>query len=165
MIEIAHQDLTDLQIKALAIAEDAMNDFYDPYSGFAVGAALATPDGKIFRGVNVGNAAYGSTICAERAAVVSAYSQGLRIFNCLAIIARGKDFDTKDVTGPCGACRQMIYEMEQVSGRSVDIVLSTTKMDKIVIANIRELLPLAFGPLDLGVDISKFRVERLNPDK
>jgi cytidine deaminase len=144
----------------LAVAEDAMNDFYDPYSEFSVGAALATPDGKIFRGVNVGNAAYGSTICAERSAIVHAYSKGYRIFECLAIIARGKDFDTKDVTGPCGACRQMMYELQQVSGTELKVVMSTTRKDKIVIATMDELLPLAFGPLDLGMDISKFRKER-----
>jgi cytidine deaminase len=69
-----------------------------------------------------------------------------------------KIFDTKEVTAPCGPCRQMLYELAQVSGvdKSFEVVMSTTKKDKITIATIGELLPLAFGPKDLGVDVSAY---------
>lgn len=86
-----------------------------------------------------------------------ANSEGERKYASIAVIGRGKDFDTKDVTGPCGSCRQMLYEASQVSGTDLEIILSTTKKDKIVITTIKELLPLAFGPLDLGIDITEYR--------
>jgi cytidine deaminase len=75
------------------------------YSGFAVGAALLTPDGAIHTGVNVENASYGLTICAERVALVKAVSEGAREFAALAIVA-----DTSVPTPPCGACRQLLWE-------------------------------------------------------
>jgi cytidine deaminase len=75
------------------------------YSGFAVGAALLTPDGAIYTGVNVENASYGLTICAERVALVKALSEGAREFAALAIVA-----DTSVPTPPCGACRQLLWE-------------------------------------------------------
>lgn len=74
-----------------------------------------------------------------------------------AINARGETFDTKEVTGPCGSCRQVLYEISQVSGCDLKVILSTTKKDKIVITTIRELLPLAFGPVDFGIDIRKYQ--------
>ena len=105
----------------------------------------------------VENAAYGSTICAERAAILAANAQGYRAFDSLAIIARGADFEASDVTAPCGSCRQNLYEVSQIAGRDLEVVLSTTKKDKIILTSIKELLPLGFGPRDLGIDVSRFR--------
>jgi len=79
------------------------------------------------------------------------------MFRSIAVIGRGQDFKTKKVTGPCGSCRQMLYEASEASGNDLEIILSTTDKDQIVITSIGELFPLAFGPLDLGVDVTKYQ--------
>ncbi len=157
MRESKYELLTKAQRKLIDAAEGAMHTAYNPYSKFYVGAALLTQGGEIISGSNVENAAYGSTICAERAALLRANAQGQRLFTAIAVIARGNNFDTTAVTGPCGSCRQMIYEAAQVSGKNIEVILSTTKKDKIVITNINDLLPLAFGPKELGVDIEQYK--------
>ena len=78
---------------------------YVPYSHFPVGAALECRDGTVFTGCNVENAAYGSTICAERTAIVKAVSEGHRDFVRIAIAGKSKDFCV-----PCGSCRQVMME-------------------------------------------------------
>ncbi|MCK9345135.1 MAG: cytidine deaminase [Candidatus Pacebacteria bacterium] len=157
MRNIFFDELSQIQQNALLAAAEAMENAYNPYSHFYVGATLIAEDGTLISGSNVENAAYGSTICAERAAILAANAVGLRKFRGIAIIARGETFDTNTVTAPCGSCRQMLYELSQVSGGDFGFVLSTTKMDKIIITSIKELLPLAFGPLDIGIDISKYQ--------
>lgn len=81
----------------------------------------------------------------------------IRMFDKVAIIARGEDFNTTEVTAPCGSCRQNLYESAQISERDLEIIMATTNQEKIIIASINELLPLAFGPKDLGIDIGKFQ--------
>lgn len=84
-------------------ATRAMAQAYCPYSKFQVGAALATTSGLAFTGVNVENASYGLTVCAERVALGNAISAGQREFAMLAIATRGG-------APPCGACRQVLAE-------------------------------------------------------
>ncbi|MFA5987345.1 MAG: cytidine deaminase [Candidatus Paceibacterota bacterium] len=160
---VTYKDLTHVQQKALDAADHASRLYpYCPYSKFYVGAALYTHDGRevvVGAGANIENAAYGSTICAERVAICVA-RMSLRKFVGIAIIAHGKDFDTTDITGPCGSCRQNLFEFAQLCGidpSRFKVVLSTTKMDKIIVTNMGELLPLGFGPLNLGIDISEFQ--------
>ncbi|MFH1193883.1 MAG: cytidine deaminase [bacterium] len=155
--KIAYEALTSWQRKTLDLASEVLKNAYNPYSHFSVGAALAAVDGKFFGGANVENAAYGSVICAERSAIVSAYAQGSCSFKALAVIGRGKDYDLQDVITPCGGCRQMIHEAQDVSENKIIIVLSNTKKDKIVLTDIGTLLPYGFGPVALGIDISGFR--------
>ena len=96
--------MNDLEL--YKIAEDARKNAYAPFSGFRVGAALLTGDGKVFTGVNVENSSYGATICAERTAFVKAISEGERDFAAIAISAG-------DIPSlPCGICRQFMYEFE-----------------------------------------------------
>ena len=79
---------------------------YVPYSKFPVGAALLCEDGSVFTGCNVENAAYGSTICAERTALVKAISEGHRDdWTTLAVAGNSADY-----CWPCGACRQTLFE-------------------------------------------------------
>ena len=157
MKEIKYDDLFSVEKELLSEAERAMEGAYNPYSNFFVGAAVLTKEGKIISGSNVENCAYGSVICAERAAILRANAMGYRIFDSIAIIARGLDFDTKEITGPCGSCRQVIFEFSQIADKDIKVILSTTNKDKIVISSINELLPLGFGPKDIGVDLSRFK--------
>ena len=152
-----YEQLSDLQHRALDEALRVLENSYNPYSHFYVGACLISTDEQLISGTNFENSAYGSTICAERSAVLRANAMGIRHFRSIAIIARGEDFDTTEITGPCGNCRQVLYEISQVSGCDLQVILSTSKKDKIVVTTIRELLPLAFGPVDLGIDIKKYQ--------
>lgn len=86
-------------------ARAAREHAHASYSHFKVGAALLADDGQVFTGCNVENATYGLTICAERVAVFKALSEGVRKFAMIAIITA-----THDLTPPCGACRQIIWE-------------------------------------------------------
>lgn len=86
-------------------ALEAKRFAYVPYSGFHVGAAVLTPDGKIYTGCNVENASYGASICAERTAIVKAVSAGESHISAIAITS-----DSEDLTFPCGICRQVIAE-------------------------------------------------------
>lgn len=151
------EELEPAQQKLLAAAEKAMEQAYNPYSKFYVGAALRTQGGLVFPGCNVENAAYGPTICAERSAIVSAVSAGHTAYCSIAIIARGEQFKTKQVTGPCGPCRQMLFEAMQVGESDIEVILSTTDKDKIVVTSAKRLLPWGFGPKDLNVDVSTYR--------
>ena len=89
-------------------AVDARKNAYAPYSGFTVGAALLTADGRIFAGCNVENAAYSPTLCAERVALGAAIAAGVRDFVAIAVIG-GRGEALAD-TPPCGVCRQTLSE-------------------------------------------------------
>lgn len=113
---------------------------YVPYSGFPVGAAICCEDGTVFTGCNVENAAYGSTICAERTALVKAVSEGHR--DDLARIAVAGN--SADYCWPCGPCRQMLYEFNP------DMTVLVARGDgEFVSLSLRELMPHGFGPKDL----------------
>jgi cytidine deaminase len=89
-----------------------------PYSGFAVGAALETPDRVVVTGCNIENATYGLTICAERVAMFTALAAGHRRFTRIAVVA-----DTAEPTPPCGACRQILWEF----AGDIEIVLANLR--------------------------------------
>lgn len=115
---------------------------YTPYSNFQVGAALECKDGRIFRGCNVENAAYGLCNCAERTAFFSAFAHGYKPgdFAALAVIGQ-----TDGPIAPCGACRQVILEL---GGNDLPIVLTNLKGD-ILETTAAGQLPNAFGGWDL----------------
>lgn len=137
-------------------AEKAMATAYSPYANFAVGAALLTIDNKIITGSNVENASASLTVCAERSAIVRANAMGQRHFKAVAVIAQGSEAVAKEVIAPCGACRQMLFESSQISGIDLEVIMSNIQKDKIVVAKISELLPLPYGPKDLGVDVKNY---------
>lgn len=90
-------------------AMQAMQNAYVPYSGFKVGAALLTKAGKVYRGCNIENAAFGPSNCAERTAFFKAVSEGERDFAAIAVVG-GKDGIVTDIFPPCGVCRQVMQE-------------------------------------------------------
>ena len=105
-----------------------------PYSGFKVGAALETADGRIVTGCNVENATYGLTVCAERVAMFTALAAGHRRFRRIAVVA-----DTAAPTPPCGACRQILWEF----GGNLEIHLANLTSLKGT-HRLKDLLPLPF---------------------
>ena len=122
-------------------AQQAQTRAYCPYSHYAVGAALLTGDGEVIQGANVENASYGLTICAERAALFAAVSQGKQHFQAIVV-------STTDGGTPCGACRQVLNEFNpHIKVITVDhqgTVVHSTTLDK--------LLPSAFGPQNLDLN-------------
>ncbi len=97
-MENRHQDL-------IRRAKEARELAYAPFSGFQVGAALECRDGSVYTGCNVENASYSVTICAERAALARAVSDGRRDFVRIAVISNREEF-----CYPCGTCRQALFE-------------------------------------------------------
>lgn len=120
--------------KLIIAARKAMKNSYSPYSKFRVGAAVLTNKGNIYAGTNVENISYGLTICAERAAICNAVSNGEKKFKAVAVIS-----DSAECIPPCGACRQIINEF----GRDIDIIMSSFS-GKIKVVKIAELIPAAF---------------------
>mgnify|MGYP003292721058 CR=1 FL=1 len=127
------QELIDLAFQMLGRS-------YVPYSGFPVGAALVCSDGSVFTGCNVENAAYGSTICAERTALVKAVSEGHRDdLERIAVVGNSTDF-----CWPCGSCRQMLYEFNP----NMTILVANGDRDFVSLP-LCQLLPHGFGPKSL----------------
>ncbi len=128
----------------LAIAQ--LKYSYTPYSGFKVGAALLTADGKFYTGCNIENAAYSPTNCAERTAFFKAVSEGERDFRAICIVG-GKDGVLTEYAAPCGVCRQVM--MEFCNPDTFQIILATGK-EQYEVFTLRGLLPLGFGPDNLA---------------
>ncbi len=122
----------------IAAALDVRRRAYAPYSGYRVGAALLAEDGSVFAGGNVENASYGATICAERAAAVSAVSAGQRRFSAVAIA-------TANGGSPCGMCRQVLFEF----GPEMTVIMVDAAGAITFEGSLAELLPLGFGPQHL----------------
>ena len=118
----------------IRIATEARSCSLAPFSNFLVGAALRTEAGKVFTGCNIESASYGLTVCAERVAIWKALSECERDFSDLVIVV-----DTKQLTPPCGTCRQIIWEY----CKHARITLANLKGESEVV-DIRELLPKAF---------------------
>ena len=129
--------------KLMDQAFDMLSRSYVPYSGFPVGAALLCSDGTVFTGCNVENAAYGSTICAERTALVKAVSEGHRD-DLIAIAIAGR---SEDYCWPCGACRQMLYEFNPAM-----TVLVAKGSGDFVSLPLSRLMPHGFGPKSLKIE-------------
>lgn len=116
-------------------AMDARENAYARYSGYQVGAALLTLSGDIFTGVNVENAAYPVTMCAERTAVFKAVSEGEREFKAVAVA-------TDNGGSPCGSCRQVLAEF----GLETLVMLVDSNGNVVEEKPLAEYLPNAFTP-------------------
>lgn len=134
------------QIQALIRDAFAAQKFaYTPYSHFNVGAALLTKSGKVYTGCNIENAGYTATNCAERTALFKAVSEGERQFTAIAIVGSLQGQTNTLVTGPCGVCRQALYEF---GGPGLTVIMAKSADDYIV-TTLGELLPYGFGPANL----------------
>ena len=111
-----------------------------------VGAALLTKSGKLYTGCNIENAAYGPSNCAERTAFFKALSEGEKEFEMIAIVGGPKDKEL-EICAPCGVCRQVM--MEFCDYETFEIILGKSE-DDYQTYMLKELLPLGFGPKNLG---------------
>ncbi|MBP9675207.1 MAG: cytidine deaminase [Anaerolineaceae bacterium] len=124
--------------KLIESARAARTWAYTPYSHYAVGAALLTESGKIYEGVNIENAAYPTSICAERVAVFKAVSEGERDFSAIVVM-------TDNGGTPCGSCRQVLAEFGLTTRVIIVDVTGKIHLD----TTVDGLLPKAFRPEDL----------------
>lgn len=142
-------ELTAETRKELICAAFAARKFaYTPYSHFRVGAALLARNGKVFTGCNIENAGYTPTNCAERTALFKAVSEGETRFSAIAIVGSLEGKTNELVTGPCGVCRQALYEF---GGPSLIVIMARSEDDYIE-TTLGELLPYGFGPKNLEMD-------------
>ena len=131
-ISSEYQSLIDL-------ANEARKRAYVPYSNYPVGSALRTKSGRVFTGVNVENAAYPTTMCAERIAIFKAVSEGEREFEAITVV-------TDNGGSPCGSCRQVLAEF----GLDTVVLIADGNGTLLKEMTVSELLPEAFTPVHLG---------------
>lgn len=125
-------------------AKEATNNAYANYSRFYVGAALLLNDGTVVIGANQENAAFPSGLCAERSAIFAAQSQfPEHAIIALAVAARNDNGFLTQPISPCGACRQVILEMEDRYKQTIKIMLFGTA-GIYCVDSIKDLLPLSF---------------------
>lgn len=129
--------------KLIQMAIEARRWAYAPYSHYPVGAALLTSSGRMYDGVNVENAAYPSTMCAERVAVFKAVSEGEQQFDAIAVV-------TENGGSPCGSCRQVLAEF----GLDLVVLIADQTGRLVTETSLSDLLPHAFRPDDLPAQSS-----------
>lgn len=137
--------MTDTELVAQAI--EARARAYTPYSHFAVGAALLCADGSVYQGCNIENAAYTPSNCAERTAFFRAVFDGHRDFAAIAVVGGPEGRPISELCAPCGVCRQVM--MEFCDPKTFRIVLAASP-EKPVDRTLEQILPLGFGPDNLG---------------
>lgn len=120
----------------VSAAREVRERAFAPYSGFFVGAAVQTEDGRIFTGCNVEISSYSHTCCAERVAVFKAVSEGARRIVACAVVT-----DVSPPVSPCGACRQVLHDF----GSDMVLILASTGGDRREVP-LKQLLPDAFEP-------------------
>lgn len=121
------------------LANEARQKAYVPYSNYPVGSALRTKSGRIYTGVNIENAAYPQTMCAERVAIFKAVSEGEKEFEAISVV-------TDNGGSPCGGCRQVLAEF----GLDTVVLLADKDGRLVKETTVKELLPEAFTPEKLS---------------
>lgn len=148
-IDYIEYDSTEMLIpedrQLLDKATIACESAYAPYSGFSVGAALLLADGQIILGNNQENSVYPSGLCAERVALfaASANHPGIPII-AIAITATTHRFVMDGPVTPCGSCRQVLVEYEQLHRRPIRIIMSGPSGIVRIIEGTGGLLPFLF---------------------
>ena len=142
MTNLTLEEKKELIRMALRAREGA----YAPYSDFLVGAALRAEDGRVFTGCNVENAAFTPTSCAERTALFKAVSEGVTRFTDIAVVGARRGEVNKQITSPCGVCRQALFEF---GGPELNVIMARTP-DDFIERSMDELLPFGFGPSNVA---------------
>ncbi len=142
MTGLTREEKQELIRAAFAAREKA----YVPYSDFLVGAALRAADGRIYTGCNVENAAFTPTSCAERTALFKAVADGVTQFTDIAVVGARRGEINKQITSPCGVCRQALFEF---GGPQLNVIMARSEEDFIE-RSMDELLPLGFGPSNVA---------------
>ncbi len=164
-LEINGSELTYGEILDLIFAARMGRELsYAPYSNFNVGAAIwvesRDKQRRVVTGCNVENAAYGSTICAERTAAFKAVSEGYRKFHAYAVCGGFDDSKPEELRKatrgayitPCGSCRQVTNEFDA----NPCMVIVAADNDQVLISTLEFILPVGFGPRSLGVDAASY---------
>ena len=126
---------TEERQSLIDLANGARKHAYVPYSKYPVGAAVRTKSGRLYTGVNVENAAYPQTMCAERVAIFKAVSEGESEFEVIAVV-------TNNGGSPCGGCRQVMAEF----GLDTVVLIADGEGHLQKEMTVAELLPEAFTP-------------------
>ncbi len=121
--------------KLILAAINVKKNSYSPYSKLNVGAAILTKSGKIYTGCNIENSSFSLTICAERTAIFKAISEGCKKFSAIAVVS-----DSKDPIPPCGACRQVLFDL----AGNIDVILLGRTRKEVVMKKLSSFLPMPF---------------------
>lgn len=158
--ELALDELA-LDERALVLAaRRATHHSHSPYSKFRVGCAVQLADGTVVTGANQENASYGGTVCAERTTILAAFNQGRKKdIAKLAVTGRIGSMPEETYRGepvpPCGICRQIIREAEDLHGSELVILCDGYNDGRILrFVGIASLLPFGFSGADFGVDLN-----------
>lgn len=130
--------MTDIK-KLIKEALEIKNKAYTPYSNFNVGCVVKTKTGKIYKGVNIENASYSPTLCAERNALSTAITDGERDFTYIVVTG------DSEYTYPCGVCRQFIREFADSETK----IIVAKDVENYKTYTIDDLLPYSFSKKDL----------------
>lgn len=149
VLSVGYDELSESDRRLVDAARGMTRKSYAPYSLFSVGAAVLLDNGKIVTGSNQENAAYPSGICAERTAAFYANANYPDArFTAIAIAARDTSGEeVAEPISPCGACRQVLAEYEQLASHDVKVILAG-RGNIYVLPSVKSLLPLAFTSFD-----------------
>lgn len=138
-------ELPEEDKELLGFALKSADNAYAPYSKFKVGAALRLIDGTIVSGNNQENAAYPSGLCAERVALFSASANFPEVtISSIAIVAHPHSQPLQGSFSPCGACRQVLAEYQNLQQKAITIILQDQQGEILKLASVDTLLPFAF---------------------
>jgi len=144
-------ELPEVSQKLILLAREAALRAYAPYSGYKVGAAVLLANEELITGNNQENAAYPSGLCAERTALFYASSRYPNVaVQSIAVSSISNDPTSTEIAKPCGSCRQVMAEYEDLSGKPIEIILDGSSTITVV-NGIDTLLPFRFKKEDLKV--------------
>jgi len=136
----------------VAAATMGMNNAFAILNNFPVGAAVLTDRGHIYQGCNIQSVISGMGVSAERCTIDHAIASGEYVFKAIAVIS-----GLEVRIAPCGMCLQYIGEFSQVAGHDIEILMIGSN-GTIRESSVQKMLPVIFGPVDLGLDVSRFQV-------
>src|SRR5215813_1911064 len=143
---------TQFRDELIQAAKNGMHNAYVVVTNFAVGAAVLTRKGHIYQGCNTQSVISGMGVCAERSAIDHAIACGEYVFEAIAVTSR-----LENPIAPCGMCLQYIGEFSQIAEQDIPIIMvgSTGQINE---SSVRRMLPVIFGPVDLNLDVSRYRL-------